>query len=54
MESDTLVEPGPNLPYVPHTIPRWADYSDMQVDPNGCGFWSFHILVNDPGGDLSK
>lgn len=48
--SNTTVRQGPvNYSYTPSNG-RWADYSDMQLDPSGCRLWSVHTLVHNPGG----
>jgi hypothetical protein len=48
--SNTTVRLGPvNYSYSPSND-KWADYSDMQLDPSGCRLWSVHTLVHNPGG----
>lgn len=44
--SDVLVKDGPDTAYS-EAGPSWADYADMQADPdNNCRFWSLHTLVH--------
>ena len=50
--SDTLVQAGPDTAYIADDFSSsdnggWADFADMQSDPDGCGFWSVHTLVTD-------
>lgn len=49
---------GPPLPYVDQDqggpSMSWADYSDIQLDPNGCRFWAAATLVGTtPGSTIS-
>ena len=49
--SDVLVQAGPDTAYIADDFSStdnggWADFADMQSDPDGCGFWSVHTLVH--------
>ncbi|MFG0286091.1 MAG: hypothetical protein ACF8R7_16865 [Phycisphaerales bacterium JB039] len=50
---DDPVQPGPSAWY-DSDHETWADFTDMQADPVGCGFWSLHVLVHDPGGETAS
>jgi len=49
--SDTLVQAGPATAYIADDFSStnnggWADFADMQADPDDCGLWSVHTLVS--------